>query len=378
MYIPHILKLEHKNSFLTHFLKNKELNIDDFIIEHKDNENNLFIKILNIRLENLKNNNYVNSNEFGLGINTTGDRGFLYTTIPTDLIERSILEIDLINFGNENIGGYSSIKASTVKKALIYSNNKDERNFFEKNEDYLRGMATQELILFFICHELKEYINLPRLIIYENLMDLKDNKIYINKNLNFIEFDSIIKSKKKFIYNNEFPIRIQKFFEIDKNNIIDKLNFNNSNFIIEENTLYFFEVKSSLNEEKIEKDMFKIIKNFKEFYQLFINTKFIDENSTPNIIFIYDYHKIEFNFKNVLDKLLMKNEIKFNIQIIYCFPNYSYFSFAKLNTDLKVMKKAQEQNQIDIQALRDEIRKLKEDNKKIMNELNNKKNNTSG
>ena len=57
-------------------------------------------------------------------------------------------------------------------------------------------MATQELILFFICHELKEYINLPRLIIYENLMDLEDNKIYINKNLNFIEFDSIIKSKK--------------------------------------------------------------------------------------------------------------------------------------------------------------------------------------
>ena len=72
---------------------------------------------------------------------------------------------------------------------MTYSNNKDERNFFEKNEDYLRGMATQELILFFICHELKEYINLPRLIIYENLMDLKDNKIYINKNLNFIEFD---------------------------------------------------------------------------------------------------------------------------------------------------------------------------------------------
>ena len=39
-----------------------------------------------------------NDIEFGLGINTTGDRGFLYTTIPTDLIEGSILEIDLINF----------------------------------------------------------------------------------------------------------------------------------------------------------------------------------------------------------------------------------------------------------------------------------------
>ena len=65
------------------------------------NENSLFIKMLNIRLENLKNNDYANGSEFGLGINITGDKGFLYTTIPTELIERSILEIDLNIFGNK-------------------------------------------------------------------------------------------------------------------------------------------------------------------------------------------------------------------------------------------------------------------------------------
>ena len=66
--------------------------MNDFIIELDDNEDNLFIKILELRLGNLKDNNYFNSNEFGLSINTTGDKGFLYTTIPTDLIERCILE----------------------------------------------------------------------------------------------------------------------------------------------------------------------------------------------------------------------------------------------------------------------------------------------
>ena len=90
--------------------------------------------------------------------------------------------------------------------------------------------------------------------------------------------------------------------------------------------------------------------------------------NTPNIIFIYDFHKVEFDFKEILNKLLnsMKNEIKFNIQIIYCFPNYSYFSFDKLNTDLKDMKKEN-------QALKEEnqkaIQSLKEENQKIMNEL---------
>ena len=368
VYIPHILKVERKNSFLTHFLKNKDLEINDFMIDQEYNENSLYIKMLNIRLENLKNNNYVNGREFGLGINITGDKGFLYTTIPTELIERSILEIDLNNFGNKYIGGYSSEKISTIRNAFSSSNNENERNFFEKNEDYLRGMTTQELILFFICHELKEYIKLPSLIIYENLMDLKGNKIYINKKLNFIEFDSILQSKNKFTYNNEFPIRIQKFFEIDKNNVIDKTNTDNSNFIIEKDDLYFFEIKTSLKIDNIEKILLNIIIAFQEFYNLFIKNKFIDEKSIPNIILIYDFHKVEFDCNLILNKLLnrIKNEFKFNIQIIYCFPNYSYFSFDKINTDLKEMKK-------EIQELKKQnnivIQELKKQNEKIMKEF---------
>ena len=379
VYIPHVLKVEHKNTFLTHFLKNKDLEMNDFIIELDDNENSLFIKILELRLSNLKNNNYLNSNEFGLSINTTGDKGFLYTTIPTDLIERCILEIDLNTFKNKYIGGYSSKKNSTIRNSFICNNNEDNRTFFEKNEDYLRGMTTQELILFFIFHELIEYIKLPRLIIYENLLDLKGNKIYINKQLNFIEFDSIIQSKKTFIYNSEFPIRIQKFFEIDKKNVINKTDINNSNFIIEENDIYFFEVKTSLMIEKIENILLNIIKNFQEFYQLFIKNKMIEEKNTPNIILIYDFHKVEFDFETTLKRILnrIKNEIKFNIQIIYCFPNYSYFSFGKLNTDLKEMQKLQlenkQQNQEQIQALKDqnqkEIQALKEQNQKEIQAL---------
>ena len=85
----------------------------------------------------------------------------------------------------------------------------------------------------------------------------------------------------------------------------------------------------------------------------------IEEKNTPNIILIYDFHKVEFDFETTLKRILnrIKNEIKFNIQIIYCFPNYSYFSFDKLNTDLKEMQKLLEenkkQNQKEIQALKE-------------------------
>ena len=79
----------------------------------------------------------------------------------------------------------------------------------------------------------------------------------------------------------------------------------------------------------------------------------------------------------------LKNEFKFNIQIIYCFPNYSYFSFDKINTDVKEMKKEiqdiKEQNKIEIQKLKEqnkiEIQKLKENNEKLMNELSELRNN---
>ena len=371
VYIPHILKVKHKNSFLTYFLNNKDLEINDFVIEQTNNENSLFIKILNIRLENLKNNNYINDIEFGLEISKTGEEGFLYTTIPTELIEQSILELDLEKFGNNYIGGYSSKKVSTIRSAFTYSNNENDRTFFEKNEDYLRGMSTQELILFFICHELKEYINLPRLIIYENLMDLKGKKIYKNKNLTFIEFDSIIQSKTEFIYNDKFPLRIQKFYEIDKNKVIDKKNPDDSNFKIEKDNIYFFEIKNLLNKDNIKKILLNIIKNYQVFYNTFIKNKFIDNNNTPNIVFIYDYHKIELDLKDILDELLnkTKNEFKINIQIIYCFPNYSYFSFNKLNIDLKDLKKIQEQNQKEIHALKEENKEQKEQNQKEIHAL---------
>ena len=145
--------------------------------------------------------------------------------------------------------------------------------------------------------------------------------------------------------------------------------------------------------EKIENILLNIIKNFQEFYQLFIKNKFIEEKNTPNIILIYDFHKVEFDFETTLKRVLnrIKNEIKFNIQIIYCFPNYSYFSFDKLNTDLKEMQKLmqenkqqnqeqiqiikeqnkalKEQNQKEIQALKDQIQALKEQNQKEIQAL---------
>ena len=286
--------------------------------------------------------------------------------------------MDLKNFGNRYIRGYSSLKSSTIIKAFINSNNNndydddnnkdnndksDEINFFKKNEDYLRGMSTQELILFFINHELKEYIKLPRLIIFENLMDLKGNKIYMNKNLNFIEFDSIIQSEYRFVYDNKFPLRIQKYFDIDNKTIINKVIDNDSYFTIEKDNIYFFEVKTSLNIKYIINLLHNTINNFQIFYDLFIKNKFIKENTFANVVLIYDGYKVDFDFENILKEALNKSKYKFSIQIIYCFPNYSYFSFDKLNTDLK------EQNQKHQKALDELQEQVEQKQQKALQEL---------
>ena len=249
IYIPHVLKINYKNTFLTHFLQNKNLNVDDFVIDYTNNENCLFINILRKRLNDLQNNNNKNEKEYGLGITFNGERGYLYTTIPTELIEQTLLELDLKSMGKEYFGGYYSEKESTIKNALINTNENDI-NFFKKNEDYIRGMSTQELILFFINHELKDYVSLPRIIIFENLMDLKENKIYKNKNLNFIEFDSIIKPNCDFIFdNNKYSLILQKYFKIDKNTINEKFINDKSYFTITKNNIYFFEIKSSIKDD---------------------------------------------------------------------------------------------------------------------------------
>ena len=67
-----------------------------------------------------------------------------------------------------------------------------------------------------------------------------------------------------------------------------------------------------------------------------------------NIILIYDYRKLQIDVLGIIHNLINKyqNNLKFNLKIIYCLPNYSYFSFSRLNNDLREMKKKQkEQNE---------------------------------
>ena len=362
VYIPHVLKINHQKSLLTHFLKVKDLTVDDFVINLKSNENCLFINILKSRLIELKENNFINNSEFGLEVTKSGDRGFLYTTIPKQLIEQSLLNVDLMNFDNQYFGGYHSEKASTIKNVLINSNDENDVDFFQKNEDYLRGMSTQELILFFITHELKDYKNLPSLILYENLMDLKDNKIYKNQNLNFIEFDTIIEANCSFSYTKKFPLILQKFFEINKDLVEEKEISNNSYFTIEKNNIYFYEVKTTLTNEKLYEILFGIINNFQVFYNAFINNKIIKENEIVNLILIYDYHKINVDVKQILSNIIQKkqNELKFNIQVIYCFPNYSYFSFNQINNDLKELKSQVDTLTKELEELKSQIKNKNE------------------
>ena len=340
VYIPHVLKLNKELPILTYFLKEKKITIDDFVINYDDNQNCLFIKILNTRLLTFKEG--INNNEFGFSITANGERGFLYTTIPLDLLEESILKLELLNLSEKYIGGYLSEKtgnSDVIIKTLISekNSNKSKINYFEKNEEYLRGMSTQQLILFIIMNGLEDgYVNLPRLIIFENLIDLKGNKIYKNENLQFIEYDSIIVTKREKLYDSKIPLIIQKCFHFTGNNV-NEIDINNTFFKLNKNELYFFEIKSALYLNDIYKIIANTISNFTTFYKLFIDKKMVDSNTNINIIFIYDYKKIEFDLYALLKDLLSEKRFNLNFKffIIYCFPNYSYFSFDLLNKNLK-------------------------------------------
>ena len=50
VYISHIFKINRKKKLLNYFLKEKNLNINDFVVDYKHNENCLFIIALKNRL----------------------------------------------------------------------------------------------------------------------------------------------------------------------------------------------------------------------------------------------------------------------------------------------------------------------------------------
>ena len=110
---------------------------------------------------------------------------------------------------------------------------------------------------------------------------------------------------------------------------------------LQKNNIYLFEIKSAIKDEKLNAIVSSILNDFQIFYYTFVNNNFINLSEEANIILIYDYHKIEIDVISTIANYISEkqNKLKFNLQIIYCFPNYSYFSFDQLNTDLKVVKK---------------------------------------
>ena len=369
VYIPHILKREKNCPILTSLLNDKKINISDFVADYEYNDKCLFIIILEKRLKSIENSD---SQEFGFGEMNNGERGFIYTTVPADLLEESILNLELSNFNKKYYGGYfseKSEKSSAIINAYINDHkNTNNINFFEKNEDYLRGMSTQQLILFFILNELSdEYINLPRLIIFENLIDVKGNHIYKTKNLQYIEYDSIILSKKQQIYDKKFPLILQKSYLFDGQDVKEEINpeSNNNYFQIDKFSVYFFEVKTSLDESdqsKLGNLISNLIKNFEIFYETFKNKNIIKDKeieTIPNIILIYDFRKIETELLQFLREKKHKYKYPFKLEIIYCLPNYSYFSFSKL-------KKKQEQTELKLKETEEKLnKKLDEQSKEI-------------
>ena len=136
-------------------------------------------------------------------------------------------------------------------------------------------------------------------------------------------------------------------------------------FQIDKFSVYFFEVKTSLDESdqsKLGNLISNLIKNFEIFYETFKNKNIIKDKeieTIPNIILIYDFRKIETELLQFLREKKHKYKYPFKLEIIYCLPNYSYFSFSKL-------KKKQEQTELKLKETEEKLnKKLDEQSKEI-------------
>ena len=339
IYIPHLIKCQ--NNILSIFIKDKDLLVSDFQIEPENNY--IFKKLLEERLADINGGNYEkrNKNEYGLTTNEDNSIGLLYTTIDEKFVQKTLLRSGLednIKFGNISLSKF----------------NPTDISINDINDNYIRGITTEQLILFVIYSKLgQNYIKkYPRLILYESNIFITGEKVLKYILPGFREVDSIFESFKDYEFKEgEIPLITQKEFIINDNNI--KEITSSGNFKISKNKLYFFEIKTSFPNNIIE-TIKQMIKNVVTFRKIFLKENLIHSDINFEIVIIYDFHKNEIssgiapsiNLKNLfegLDGLLIK--------IIYCKPIFTLYSIVSLQ------EKIEEQNE-QIKGINESVRHI--------------------
>ena len=266
------------------------------------------------RLLDINNNNnnkdYINDN-FGLTTTTDNSIGILYTTIDEKFVRKFLLKVGLES-NNIKLGSISLNKINPTDLSLEDINN-----------NYIRGLTVEELILLTIYFQLgmKNIRKYPRLLLYEANCYITGETVLKYIQPGYREVDCILESFTDYTFTHEnSPLIIQKLYKIE-NKDIKEVFLQLKCFEIKTKKVYFFEIKNSFP-HNINEVIKKLLNNVITFKNIFIKEKIIDKQMKLEIIIIYDYQKSIIS--SGIAKALNLNQYFYDelegleIKIIYC------------------------------------------------------------
>ena len=370
LYCPHIIKSQ--NNIISIFLtKNQKiLKLSDFqyFDYHKYINDDIFIELLNKRIneynnliiknKDLNNINLYNNKIYGFHSNISENNYYLYTIMDQEIISNKLNKLNYINLFNNLTGAESQINV-TKTHTFMYET-------FNKNMDFLKGLTFEELILYIIIDKLdNKYEILPRILFYEYFMTINGDKIVVSDKIQpgYSEIDCVIYSNKSFKYEEGSPLIIQQIYNYSN----DSDDFGEY-FEIKENTLYFFELKSSFdfsieetenNVSKAEQFLKILFNNYKEFLYLYESNEWITKDTNKEIILIYDNEmkRISNKFESMIKDFVNKNK-DCTFKIIYSVKSYPYFSHSLAISKYQEISKENSNLKLEIEAINKKLNEL--------------------
>ena len=364
IYVPHILKS--KSNILSIFIDDKKLLTSDFQICPENNY--IFFKILEKRLLDINNNsqNYSN-NSYGLTTTIDNSIGILYTSIDEKFVREILLKVGLES---------SNIKLGSISLNKI---NPTDLNFEDINNNYIRGLTVEELILLTIYYKLgmKNIRKYPRLLLYETNCFITGEPVLKYIQPGFREIDCILESFIDYTFtSDDSPLIIQKLYKIE-NMDIKEVFLKSKSFEIKAKKLYFFEIKNTFPNNIIEA-IKRMLNNVIAFKNIFIKNKIIDEQMKLEVVIIYDFQKTVIS--SGISKALNLNKYYYDelegleIKIIYCKSLYTLCALTTVLEKLENMEKDYKNMQNNYESLLKKMAEMQNQLDKINAEKNNNNN----
>ena len=378
IYFPHILK--EKNDITSILLSNKKLNSSDFQytkFNFRRIYNDIYLLILNKRIEEYNNfikkdgiivDNKYNEKIFGFHTDKNcTSYSYLYTIMDEEIIVDKLKEIDLVLLTYNLVGR----PIRTISKNITNYSFVDD--IFNYNMDYLQKLTFEKLIIDIIIDKLnKNYEVFPRIVFYEYFMTINNDTVILEnkeEESGYSKFDYVMYSKCGYNYKKENPLIVQTCHRYNNNREIKR----DLDFEIKEDTLYFFELKSSYDLENKNNIFDELFKNYSIFIDLYKSKNWINENTKKEIMLIYGNEKDN----NLIDKYeeliwhFLENNKECVFNVVYSMKSYPFFSHYLAIKKYDGIKKENKRLSNENKIIKNENEKLLNENKDLKNQIDN-------